>query len=248
MDHSPYYRPRPEADTAILLIHGIVSTPRHFDWLIPHIPDAYEVLSVLLPGHGGSVADFAKAKMSQWHQHVDDCLKKLEKDGRKIIIVGHSLGTLLAMSSVQNHPSIAGLVLLNSPLKARAPLSMFRDKWKLVRGTAPENDPAFEMQRACISPALESNPFKYLTWIPNFWSLLRLCKKCRKIPAQLTIPCWAVLGAKDDLVNMRTQKWFRQNPDIALEILPDGVHYGYTAEEQSCILTGFRLIDGCVHK
>lgn len=237
MDHSPYYRQRPNADTAVLLIHGIVSTPRHFDFLIPSIPDEYEVMSTLLPGHGGSVSDFAKANMAQWHRHIDECLKKLEKPGRKIIMVGHSLGTLLSMSAFKNHPSISGFILLNSPLKVRISLSMLRDRWNLIRG---KNNSAVPSTH--IGVDLQSNPFKYLTWIPNFISLLKLCRKCRKIPVQLTVPTYAVLGAKDDLVNMRSEKWFRENPNIHIEILDDGVHYGYTPEEQAKIIKGFQMI------
>jgi len=60
MKHSPYFRNRSNTETAVLLIHGILSTPRHFDFLIPHIPDEYDICSILLAGHGGSVQDFTK--------------------------------------------------------------------------------------------------------------------------------------------------------------------------------------------
>ena len=141
------------------------------------------------------------------------------------------------MSAFKNHPGISGLVLLNSPLKVWISLSMLRDRWNLIRGKSNSAVPSTH-----IGVDLESSPFKYLTWIPNFISLLKLCRRCRKIPAQLTVPTYAVLGAKDDLVNMCSEKWFRENPKIQIEILEDGVHYGYKPEEQAKIITGFQMI------
>ena len=64
MTHHPYFRNRPDANTAVLLIHGILSTPRHFDWLIPHIPDYFDVSNILLAGHGGTAQDFSVASSS----------------------------------------------------------------------------------------------------------------------------------------------------------------------------------------
>ena len=39
MDHRPYIRKTEYADTAVLMIHGIMGTPRHFDGFLEVIPE-----------------------------------------------------------------------------------------------------------------------------------------------------------------------------------------------------------------
>lgn len=232
MDHMPYYRHRPEADTAVLLIHGILSTPRHFDWLIPSIPDEIAVHSILLKGHGGTVDDFSKATMSQWQAQVHEAVASLEKPGRKIILIGHSLGSLLALQATQNHPDICGLMLLNPPLKPWVRLSMVKRSLRFAFGKIRMDDPGDVSCYQDLSIVLQPQLWKYLGWVPNFISLLSLAVKCRKIPAVLSVPCFAYLGSKDELVHISSKKWLQNCSNVALKTLPIGMHFGYSEQEK----------------
>ena len=68
--HRTYARIVPGAGTAVLMVHGIVGTPRHFDWLIPEFDETWSVYNILLDGHGGSVDDFAETSMKKWKEQV----------------------------------------------------------------------------------------------------------------------------------------------------------------------------------
>ena len=50
MEHKEYKRLVPGAETAILLVHGIVGTPDQFDRFIPLIPEGVSVWTLLLDG------------------------------------------------------------------------------------------------------------------------------------------------------------------------------------------------------
>lgn len=232
MDHSPYYRDRPESDRAVLLIHGILSTPRHFDWLIPSIPDSIAVHSILLKGHGGSVDDFSKATMKHWQAQVREAVTALERPGRKIIVIGHSLGALLALQAAQSSPDICGLMLLNPPLKPWVRLSMVSRSLRFAFGKIRMDEPGDVSCYQDLGVVLQPQLWKYLGWIPNFISLLSLAVKCRKITATLTVPCYAYLGCKDELVHIGSKKWLRDNSDIQLKLFPDGTHFGYSQQEK----------------
>lgn len=239
MDHSPYYRHRPESNIAVLLIHGILSTPRHYDWLIPSISDDIEVHNILLKGHGGAVADFSKATMQQWQAQISEAVKSLEKPGRKIILIGHSLGALLALHAAQSSKSICGLMLLNPPLKPWVRLSMVWRSLRFAFGRIRTDDPGDISCYQDLGVTLEPQLWKYLGWIPNFVSLLILAGKCRKIPEKLSIPCFAYLGHKDELVHISSKKWLHNCKNITLRSFPDGTHFGYSEQEKLLIETDF---------
>lgn len=239
MDHSPYYRNRPDADIAVLMIHGILGTPRHFDWLIPAIPDDITVSNILLPGHGGSVQDFSHATMEQWQTYVEKTVSDLEKSGRRIIVVGHSLGSLLALHAAVKHNSICALMLLNVPLCPQLRPRLMGRNLRAAFGKLNKNDPKDAQFSQACGTVTEPYLWKYLAWIPNFLSLLCLCRKSRSIPSRLCIPCCAYLGGEDDLVNIRTKKWLQNHPQITMRYFPNGTHFGYSEQERSIIKEDF---------
>ena len=61
MDHREYIRISDHKQTAVLMIHGIIGSPRHFDMLIPLIPAEWSIYNILLDGHGKRVEDFAES-------------------------------------------------------------------------------------------------------------------------------------------------------------------------------------------
>lgn len=69
-EHQPWERAG-NGDTAVLLIHGIVGTPRHFDFLKDSFPADWTLRSIQLDGHGGTVADFAHTSCDKWKQQVE---------------------------------------------------------------------------------------------------------------------------------------------------------------------------------
>ena len=68
-----------ENDTAVLFIHGIIGTPRQFDFLIKEVPENYSVYNMLLSGHGKGVKDFSKTNMKNWEKEVKEALAFLRK-------------------------------------------------------------------------------------------------------------------------------------------------------------------------
>lgn len=235
MDHAPFFRDCPNSETGILLIHGILSSPRHFDFLIPHIPAEYKVSSILLSGHGGTIRDFSKASMRQWQAQVQQEIQNLNTPN--VIIIGHSLGALLALQAATAHHCIQGLFLLNVPLLPQLKPAAIGRSLRIAFGKIRTNDP---IDMACyqdLSIQTEPYPWKYLGWIPNFISLLSFARQCRKIPASLKIPCIAFLGTNDELVNIHSQRCLLGNPNISLQILENGIHYGYTESQQHQIIS-----------
>ena len=56
----------------ILFVHGIVGNNRIFDFLLPSVPEKYDVKYIVLDGHGGDALDFSRTSMKVWRQQVED--------------------------------------------------------------------------------------------------------------------------------------------------------------------------------
>ena len=107
MKHDEVVRIIPGARTAVLLIHGICGTPNHFVGGIPlieWIPLDWSIYNLLLPGHGGTVEDFAKSSLKQWRCSARRAFCSLANTHEQVYIVGHSMGTLFALELAADHP------------------------------------------------------------------------------------------------------------------------------------------------
>ena len=130
MEHKEYIRIIPEADTAVLFVHGIVGTPNHFITQIPLVdlvPENWSVYNVLLDGHGKGVEDFSRTSMKKWKEQVWRIFEQLAEEHDRVIIAAHSMGTLFAMQLAILHPEkVPFLFLVAVPMRpwVRQSLSM----------------------------------------------------------------------------------------------------------------------------
>ncbi len=217
----------------MLFLHGILGTPRHFDFLMPLIPSGWSKWALLLPGHGGSVRDFAQSSMDKWKAAVESALLELAKTHERVFIVGHSMGTLLAVYAAQKHPEmIGGIFALAMPLRIQfTPKAM-----GICLHTAfcpPESDTAF--QRVCrdaCSIALSKNPFSYIGWIPRYLELFSLSREIRRAMPKLKVPCKAIQSAKDELVRRSS---IESMGKAASMLLPGSMHYFYSENDRHTI-------------
>ena len=117
--HSPVEIINKNANTALLFVHGIVGTPRHFDDFVNIAPKDVSILNILLDGHGKGVKEFSKTCMKKWEAQVDNAINTLALTHDNIYIVAHSMGTLFALNQAKTNKKIKGLFLLSVPLKLK---------------------------------------------------------------------------------------------------------------------------------
>ena len=99
------------SETAILFIHGFVGGSNNF-WEIPQqlADEGYYVEAMLLPGHGTSPRDFAKATKSEFTEAVSNKIHELQAKHKRIILVGHSMGGALSTIAASEE-SVDGIIL-----------------------------------------------------------------------------------------------------------------------------------------
>lgn len=235
--HEPYVRIVPGAENAVLFIHGIVSTPRFWDDYIPAIPADWSAVSLLLPGHGGTVKDFGRVRRGAWQQHVHGAIQVLRQSHRRVYLVGHSMGGLLSILEAADDPeSIAGLVLMAPALRIRVkPSALWHNLLKGV-GLAETRE---ELARY-YGTEPDWRAWRYIGWIPRYLELFSLSRAARKALPRLNIPALAFLHGRDELVSPRSGKLLQACPSVTVTVLEGSMHHDIAPADRQTVLMALR--------
>jgi carboxylesterase len=104
----------PGAGLSALLIHGLTGTPYEMRYLGEQLASrGMRVRGVRLAGHAGTPEELGAAGYDNWYESVINGLEELRQYGEPIVVVGLSMGAVLAARlSADQGESIAGVVLL----------------------------------------------------------------------------------------------------------------------------------------
>ncbi len=101
----------------VILVHGIASSAATFTRLIPLLSDHYRCISIDLLGFGGSPSPEAATYTIEEHvASIYETIRSLRLTA-PFVLVGHSLGSLLAARFAAVHPGrVSHLVLVSPPV------------------------------------------------------------------------------------------------------------------------------------
>ena len=245
MDQNDYIRIVPGADTGVLFIHGIAGTPEHFTKLIPlvqMVPESYSVYNLLLDGHGKTAKDFGKSSMKIWKRQVLDAFEMLRREHSRIILVGHSMGTLLAVQLALEYPqSIESLFLLAVPMRVKSGLRAMSNSLRLIWGKLRDTVPSERAMAVACGAEPTWKLWHYVGWIPRLTELLVLIHKTGKVIDKLTVPSIAFQSEKDELVALASRGILARNKGIAQYMLPNSTHFYYAPEDSAAVCSAFQL-------
>lgn len=244
MQHKTYIRTAENAQTAVLLVHGIVGTPTHFRDLLPLIPEGWSVYNILLDGHGGKVEDFSHTSMEKWKAQVEKQLDEILLTHRRVLIIAHSMGTLFAIrQAVRCREKICGLFLLNVPLAPFLRPTTAVNSLFLALGK-PRSTPSAQAMRAATSVTLTPKLWKYLGWIPRFLELFSEVSSVKTLLPQLKTPALTFQSRHDELVLMGACKFLEGHPYITNTVLEHSGHFAYSKEDMKLLHTALaQMID-----
>ncbi len=128
----------PEDGTPVLFLHGVGSSARTWEWLPPTVTQGRRIVRVDQRGHGRS--DHATGTYVLARYGADAVAVLRELVAGPALLVGHSLGGVVAWWVAQNHPELVTAVLLEDPplLAGETPerdAGRFRDVFHTVKAT-----------------------------------------------------------------------------------------------------------------
>lgn len=249
MKHEETIRLIPGAKNAVLFIHGIVGTPNHFRVSIPlidQVPENWSVINVLLPGHGGSVEAFGKSSMAQWKAYVWDAFRKLSHDHERIILVGHSMGTLFAAQLALEYPEkVSQLFLLAVPMRPWMRLFGIGNMLRLVFGKIREDHPYEVATRNVCGVVTTKKLWQYIGWIPRFLELFAEIRRTERQLANLKTGCIAFQSQKDELVSNLARRVLEKSGAMQIVDLNQSSHFYYHPTDRDLVRDYFH---NCIKK
>ena len=220
------------APIAVLFLHGIIGSPHHFEKFYDIIPENVSYHAVLLEGHGGSVKEFGRAKMKNWKKQVCNALESLRQTHDKLIIVGHSMGTLFAIQeTIKNSDKIVGLILIDSPMKAYLHPVMIKYSCQFLLKLSCKRNPRSIAAMDVISVKSDILIWRYLSWIPRFLELFTEIRSTRPLVSKLNCKTVFYHSKDDELVPKSAIKYIEPHKNVDLHILENSTHFYYSEED-----------------
>src|SRR4051794_29499539 len=104
----------------VLLSHGFTGQPASIrPWGEALAERGYAVEVPRLPGHGTTWQDLNTLRWDDWYAEVTQALERLSAENDAVVVGGLSMGASLALRLAEEHPEIAGIVVVNPALATK---------------------------------------------------------------------------------------------------------------------------------
>lgn len=179
--------------TGVLFIHGFTGGPYEVQPFITYVKahTDWKVEVPTLPGHGVTL-HLANLSAESWMMEAELALKRLQKRVDRVIIVGFSMGGLIAMYLARRY-KIDRLVLLSAAAKYMSPRFWLDDVRIMM----------IESITKTYSPNTFYHMFEYKMTRTPFRATLQFLKVVRMVNRhydKITIPVCIVQGNRDAVV------------------------------------------------
>lgn len=216
-----------QSETACLLVHGINDSPRVFRKLAPVLADqGIYCLCIRLPGFGESLDQYGAHDRDDWIQAVSRELRRLKKQHRKVILIGHSLGGAICLASaIENRLACDGLVLVAPAIEvsnSRSPVIPVRTWHRILSRSLMFTDTLYSpFGIDVLDPNEKENPeripFTPLAVVDQTFCLIR---ENRNAAHSLVIPTQVFLAEHDRVVdNDAAERFYEQIPVSGKELV-----------------------------
>lgn len=104
-----------ETGRALVLLHGLTSSKQGYAPVMPLLADRWHLYAPDFRGHGTS----DRATDTQYHNvdYARDIISFLKQIGEPVVVIGHSLGAMVAIIVAARYPEgVRGVTLLDPPL------------------------------------------------------------------------------------------------------------------------------------
>ena len=145
----------------VILLHGYTDSRRSWDLVLPRLPPRYRVFAISQRGHGTSSVPLEGYRVADFSGDVKAFLDAKRID--RAIIVGHSMGSMVAQQFAIDHPSRLQALVLTGAFFVRAGHPVLVDFWEQAVSQLPDDVPAKfveDFQRSTVTKPLPDGFFE----------------------------------------------------------------------------------------
>jgi pimeloyl-ACP methyl ester carboxylesterase len=211
----------------VVCLHGSGDSSRHWDRLVACLPE-YQIVALDLPGHGASIERPGPAEMGVG-DYADYLRAEMTRSGLKdVCLVGHSLGSAIALRLAVDHPSLVRrLVLVGGGARLRVlpalleaarthPAEALRQL--VTTGFAPSHQDAAKRYYASLPPVAPGVVYRDLAACDRFDMMEEL--------GHIAQPALLVTGEEDRLTPPKYARFLQEHLAAAQSrLLPGCGHY-----------------------
>jgi carboxylesterase len=197
----------PAGPTSCLLIHGFSANPEEMQFLAGYLHErGYTVLNLRLAGHGTHPADLKRTRWTDWLLSVEDGLNLLRGLSRQTVLIGQSMGGMIALAAAVQFP-VTGVVALSTPYFGFPMVEVLAARLMGALGMTARKDvkehPELGQRREVDYPAYPRYPVRIIVELARLNRAMRDSLQKVKVPA-LVVQSRQDLGGRDDLERIHT--------------------------------------------
>ncbi len=233
-------------ETLFVFIHGLCGNGTQLEPLSSRIvQEGDDALTLTLPGHGGGTGSFVRTTSIQWEHAVEQRVRESLERASRVVLVGHSLGALLALSAATKIP-VAGVIGLGSPMGLRISLFQLRMALCIALSSPDRDDPVMRTYRSARGVSVRG-PWEYLLWPVAFLRLSVIMRRIRHRLGKVRCPVLLFQSGRDETVSRRSAKriaaYIGENARVLY--LPKARHAWIPPGEQEILVREIRsFVDG----
>lgn len=226
----------PDAQATMLLCHGFTGDPSSLRPWGEHLRDAgFNVVCEVLPGHGLSWRELARARWPEWYAALEDGLDKALQFDRPVFVGGLSMGGSLALRLAERRGAeLSGLVLVNPAIYDGKPAGFLAPVLRYVKPSV-----------AAIGSDLAKPDIREKTTdrtpVAAYASVRQLWRVTRAELSRVTVPIRIFTSAVDHVVHPRNSAVIRagvRSKEVESTVLPRSYHVATLDWDAETIFSG----------
>ncbi|NLB18113.1 MAG: alpha/beta fold hydrolase [Syntrophomonadaceae bacterium] len=185
-----------------LLLHGFTASPSEMRFVGEFLNQrGYSVYAPLLPGHGTTPEHLSATGWTDWYLAVGEIAERLVEKGDPVVVIGLSMGALLALEVGARIRGISGIVTINPPLILRDWKTYWSRVFKVFRHYVPKNiDMSYRKMEEQGRFAYDKIPLRALI------SMQSMGKDVMRRLEYISVPVLIVQSGRDETVDPRSCK------------------------------------------
>lgn len=188
----------------VLLLHGFTATTVEVRPMAEALfASGYSVSAPLMPGHGVNPEEMNQISWKDWVGSAEAACLELSARCEQVVVMGESMGGLLALNLAAHHPELNGVVLFAPALSINGLAKSRIARWFVK--TTPK-------KYLAEGASTEIFPWQGYSVVPvgGAAQLFALQKETKKILGKIQKPALIFQGRKDRTINPHSSEWVLQ--------------------------------------